>query len=422
MNPTHYRPFLIAIFALFYLALSPPAPGQATPPADRAVIEGATPDPAWDAAFTRTSGWNGGDICHSIDLAGRTVWLFGDSFIGPVQNGRRVAGNTMLRSAIAWHDAPAHCGDPPAQVRFGVPRETVRDSRGTDPGSAPWLVPEPGLFPDDAWYWMMGDGIIVQRESGERLVLFASAIGPSGNPQGMWNFRRVGGVIFSIDNPRDPPDRWRASQRTNPIVGEEPHFGVESDPEIPRDNWGLALVRWPAASNSIYIYGVRSLAGGRRDLLLARATDATLENPSRWEFCTGDAWSTEPTAATGLAPWIPDEFTIHAVGRDGKTLLVMIHSEMILGRRIMARTARSPSGPWSEPAPVFTVTGPESDSRLITYAAKGHASLSRSGELLVSYVINSTEFGQVLRDASLYRPRFVGVPLALLPDPPASPP
>ena len=49
-----------------------------------------------------------------------------------------------------------------------------------------------------------------------------------------------------------------------------------------------------------------------------------------------------------------------------------------------------------------------------TYAAKGHASLSRPGELLVTYLVNSQNFGDVVNDTSIYHPKFLRVPLAAI--------
>ena len=90
----------------------------------------------------------------------------------------------------------------------------------------------------------------------------------------------------------------------------------------------------------------------------------------------------------------------------------------MLGHHILARAAASPEGPWSKPERIYKVPEPGEDKGLITYAAKGHAHLSREGELLVTYAVNSSDFGQIFRDASLYRPRFVRVPLEMLSEPP----
>jgi hypothetical protein len=270
----------------------------------------------------------------------------------------------------------------------------------------------------------MGDGAVVADDSGEhRFVLFTTAIAPSGNPEGMWNFRRVGGAIVSVDNPGADPTAWHALQRANPLVSDTPRHGEQARAG---ENWGLAVVAWPPdepiGARTLYIYGVRSTAPGANTLLVARCHEANLDDPDAWAFYDGAAWVDDPGAAVGVAEGLVDEFTIQRIARAGGDELVLIQSEPILGRRVLARTASAPAGPWSAPEPVFEVAEPGEDDRLITYAAKGHAHLSAPGELLVTYVVNSTDFGQIFRDATLYRPRFVRVPLDDLPMPPARTP
>ena len=112
------------------------------------------------------------------------------------------------------------------------------------------------------------------------------------------------------------------------------------------------------------------------------------------------AWASVAPDLDGFG--LPIDWATRALG-DGTTLYETYHH--VAGHGLPAAT-------------LFTVREPEKDSRLMTYAAKSHARLSRRGELLVTYIINSTEFGQIAADASLYRPRFVRVPLSLLPEPP----
>jgi hypothetical protein len=52
------------------------------------------------------------------------------------------------------------------------------------------------------------------------------------------------------------------------------------------------------------------------------------------------------------------------------------------------------------------------DKRIFCYAAKAHPSQGTDDALMISYVANSYDVGQVITDASLYWPRFVNVPLA----------
>lgn len=377
-------------------------------------------DEAWDAAFTRESGWNGGDIGHSIDLGdGRTLWLFGDSIVGPVRDGTRVAGESkFVRGAVGWHETPED-GAAPGETSFAIP-----EAFGDVPVVG-WASPAPGLFGEDAWYWLMGDGEMVWDGAGHRrFVLFAGAIGPAGNPDGVWNFRQLGGAVLTVAAPEGAAERWDAVQRANRLVGAAARFGEEA---VETDHWGLAVVAWPpgaeAGERTISIYGVRSAVPGDNRLVLARCAEDALDRPAEWVFFDGEGWAPERDAAATIVADAQTEFTVERVRLPdamgvGREVLVMVQSEPMLGRHIWVRTATAPEGPWSAPVSVFEVPEPGEDERLLVYAAKGHADLSRPGELLVSYVINSTDFGQIFRDASLYRPRFVRVPLEMLPEPP----
>ncbi len=75
-------------------------------------------------------------------------------------------------------------------------------------------------------------------------------------------------------------------------------------------------------------------------------------------------------------------------------------------------------GPWSAAKPIYQVPNIDAKKKHFTYAAKAHPELSRPGELLVSYVVNSFDFGESATNAAIYRPRFVRVPVSSLPDAP----
>ena len=106
------------------------------------------------------------------------------------------------------------------------------------------------------------------------------------------------------------------------------------------------------------------------------------------------------------------EFSVERVTHDVQSPWVIVHSEPIFGDRIFARTAPEPYGPWSARRPVYRVPGVQRNEAYFTYAAKAHPRLSPPGELLISYVINSHDFGAMVRDADIYRPRFIRVPLS----------
>ena len=79
------------------------------PPELPAVVK-AEPDAALSAKFRRADGWVGGDGAFSVTLADkRTLWLFSDSWIGTVRDGKRkdvtMVHNTIGVQAGAGPDA-----------------------------------------------------------------------------------------------------------------------------------------------------------------------------------------------------------------------------------------------------------------------------------------------------------------------------
>src|SRR5262245_41790040 len=67
-------------------------------------VESAKPRADLTALFICTSGWTGSDGAYSVALGPkRTLWLFSDTWIGRVENGRRV-GARMVNNSAAWLD------------------------------------------------------------------------------------------------------------------------------------------------------------------------------------------------------------------------------------------------------------------------------------------------------------------------------
>ena len=105
------------------------APPAATAPLDLPGDEWiAEPAPDWDAAFRRSSGWTGADGIYSFALSGadvpggardaETAFVFSDTFVGEVADGRRQPGTTMVNNTMAW--LPAGAQDPRRRAAFPV--------------------------------------------------------------------------------------------------------------------------------------------------------------------------------------------------------------------------------------------------------------------------------------------------------------
>ena len=376
----------------------------------------------WDAVFARTTGWTGGDAIYSIDLgSGRTLWLFGDTWIGSITNGRHAPGSHLVNNTIAIQTTTRPDRKSPQQA---TPPGRITFHWGpNNPKGKPtaWIVPDPargkarGITPAGGWYWP-SDGAVVPRPSDgrPRLVLFLHQIGRRTGDHGIWGFKGVGGALAVIDNPHDPADRWQVEQSDNP-------HAVDTDtaaasPSLHEISWGAA-VYFDAAGGSgqagcLYIYGIKETHPLNKQLLLARAPAATVKRFDTWRFHTTEGgWSGRLSDAAPIADHLVNELSVERVMIGARPMFVMVHSEPVFGHQILLRAADRPEGPWSKPIPVYEVPGVKRNPAYFTYAAKGHAHLSAPGELLISYVINSHDFKAMVADADIYRPRFIRVRL-----------
>lgn len=397
----------LQIAAVFTLAFSPPA--------------AVDKDPAWSDALMPLAARSGqlphfcgGDGAAACPLPGdRTLWLFGDSWIARVENGRYAPGAAMVNNVAAVHTNPPRGRAPePGSVKayFGPqPKPGVHSA---------FLMPEEPTMPGGGarWCWPCDGAVLIGEAPAQKLVIFYADLArrvEDPKPDDVWNFRFVGNRVAIIDNPNDAPDAWRVKQHEL-----TPRHAPKGVPTI---SWGIAAIRDPAASNEpsaepeLTIFGVDGSNTWNKLAMLARVPESKVHDFAAWRFWTGGkdgqpAWSASEADAKPVMQNIVDEFTIHRQSIEGRERWVLIQGEPMLGHRILVRFADRLEGPWTDGRPIFTIPEPGTDKNLITYGAKAHPHLSAEGGLLISYCINSLDFGQMTRDVEIYRPRFVRVP------------
>lgn len=352
------------------------------------------PAPEWESLFVRTDGWTGADGAATIPLPGdRTLWLFGDTWIGPVRDGRHVEGNVMVNNTVAVSAASVTAPKP----------DGVRFLWGGAPGKpAAWAVPTQ----KDEWFWPASGGAIVPGPDGkDRLLLFMARLARLDQSDSIWNFDGKGSSVVIVKNPADDPERWDTSQGTLNSYrrGERPI------------TWGAATAVVPGpVGPDLLVYGIDGASNLNKKVLLARASAATAERMETWSYLASSGWTSNATDATAIAENVASELSVCRVRFNGRHRWVMVHSEPPLGAGIMVRVAERPEGPWSDAVRVYTCPEPAMDPKIMAYSAKAHPELSVRGELLISYSVNSTDFWDVAAHADKYRPRFVRLPLVLL--------
>lgn len=337
-----------------------------------------TPSPCADCtpSFPYKEGWLGGDIAYSVPLmAGRSLWLFGDSFIGePGQTTRR--GAHLIANTIAI--SICREGKFDLDYFWGNRARPFFDS-GTS----------------EYRYWPM-DGF--EYAGSLYLAFYEVATRAGGGPFG-FEFRGV--LLARINNPTDDPGRWTIEYSRL----------ASSTVVFP----GVAAI---VAPPWVYLFAVLAdNAHPNHPMILTRIGLGDLAHPaSSIEYLAKDgAWK------RGL-DWSDARIVIDA----GHTEMSVRYHRAIrkwiavqqkpgLNTGAGVRTADHLEGPWSAFENSFSMpeTPRESDPRTFCYAAKEHLEFAReSGDMVITYACNSFDFGKLTADMSLYRPQVMRVKIS----------
>jgi hypothetical protein len=365
--------------------------------------------------FPYRQGWLGADGAFSIPLsASRSLWLFGDTFVGePGQADRSNAAFVHNSIGISECRADAH---------FDVEYFW---------GTAPDGTPRAFLERDGGgWWWIFGGFLHEGRLYLALLEVESTAPhGPFALP-----FRLAGTALARVDDPAADPRSWR------PVVMPLSHGATA----LPFSNV-LTL------GDHLYLFAFLDTGGGHFPRILLRlplsrlAEDAAPLEQSLETLGASGAW------LPGLAP----ERARILMDDDATEMSVLFHAE--LGKwialynfpdpkgafpdrpasdAVYARSADRLEGPWSERRLVFRIpelareSDPPPDPNTACYAAKEQPGFSLPGSLTFTYVCNLlTGPGQdplgilarLTRRMDLYRPVAAAVSLPFGPPAAAAP-
>ncbi len=310
-----------------------------------------------DMLGLQTNGWLGSDDGESIVLSNkRSLWLFGDTFIGALSNGVRVAGAPMINSTIAIQDRSK---SPPDCLTF-----YWKEKDGKPASFFPHQAGTPGEY-----YWVT-KGVMLKGE----LFLFAWCI--SGVAEGLFGFKEEGSALIRVPNPLEPPDHWE--QKAYPLkLGAGNSFHSALFLEEPY----------------LYLYGIvqprqSALARVRTaDLLAGKLTDAYeywIKGPA------GPHWGREASNCVPQFLPVNSECTVHY---EPAWKLYTCFTYDVFRPEIFLTTASKVTGPWSKPEPIYRV--PEHGRfsfPIISYAVRQHPELStRPGEVILTYATNAAD-------------------------------
>ena len=349
-------------------------------PADFPVsLLSVTPDPTLTAMLApRPNGWIGSDLAKSIPIrpGNRVLWLFGDTLVGSVSEGRRQPCAAFINNSIAIQNSAMA---PPAGIEFHW---------GPDVSS--FFPPQPGT--DGAYYWP-----VTGLQLGGELFLWCYSVS---------GFIELGkSTLIRIHNPDSPPPDWMTTV-SNFGVGDQTHQFVSAV---------------YAERGYVHFLGFEN-ADDSRNAVLARMAISDLvagglgEEMRYWTRTpSGPSWSFSPENLVPLFSPSISETDIQFVPEWG---LYFATTYDPAKPPISITVAPSLTGPWSTPAKIYDVPEHKTVSFPIwSYAARPHPELStRTGELVISYVTTSTDGLDPLytpEGLGIYAPRFIRAQFAL---------
>lgn len=391
------------------------------------------PAEEWSALFDRLSGWTGADGIYSIPLLSDdapgsayadfadsprptgTAFVFGDTFIGEVdpETDDRLPGTAMVNNTGAYLPpfAPGKTTPDPDDIVFFW----GRDEQGEP--EALFVPDTPDSRPGD-WYWVK-DGFVpaaADRDGGgggaeAAAYLFAYRFRPDRDePAG---YLRAGVSLIVVPAGDRPPNFPRSRQVEAPLFVPEEDGGAGRGDAV----FGAGVLVNTAAAGTpdpdgfVYVYGTRDDRFNKK-LLAARVGPRDVENFDEYRFWNGAAWVAGAADAAPIAERVSNELSVTPWEADGDAAseYLLVFQLDAIGRFIGLRVGQSPIGPWGEVQAIYECPEALDDPEggLTVYNAKAHPHLSRPGELLISYNVNTLNgFSDHYDRADVYRPRWV---------------
>jgi hypothetical protein len=349
----------------------------------------------WTSLLKRQSDWFGGDGIFTIPLdgmehqtgasKGKILFLFSDSMIGKIKDGKLMPGPVMIHNSVAILK-----GNKADKAKIGFHWDT--DSHGK-PQSV--FVPKTARTLPGDYFWL-GDGF-VNRGVDNALYIFGYRI--KNVSKAAFGFKEVGNVLIKIPAGASPPYRSQ-EQKDTPFYIDDKGEGSGSFGAGIYVNTKTAGA--PAPDGYIYVYGV---ATKWKNVLVARVSPTDFEHFDKWSFWDGQAWTRDVSRAQKVADWVSNELSVSPLP-DGRYAMVFQIGGMT--NEIGLRIGKTPYGPFGPAIKIWDCGKDLTNKNYFVYNAKAHPSLSKTGELIISYNINSTKFFKDLpSDPNMYRPRFI---------------
>lgn len=315
-------------------------------------------------------GFVGADVGADVLLQdGRRLWVFGDTLRPANFRGQRAVRNSMLMFS-------------PGCATVVMPRD-----RGA-------VVPDRA---DGVGYWPMDLGAV--RRTGHDLVgVSLQRVRTTGG--GLFDFEVLGPAIALFEIPRGEAPELLSVRDLGP-----------DDADLERPMWGAAV---ETVADTVYIYGTsrpadRSTFG--HALSVARAPLTEVADQDTWRYWDGQRWQPRADRAAALIPAVGGVSQVLSVFRRAGSWYAVSKRDDLLGTDLVIWKAPAPTGPFVPSEPLAQIPSDSADG-LLRYMPLAHPDLlPEEGSVVVSYSRNVADLRRLLTQPTLYRPRFLRVPL-----------
>jgi hypothetical protein len=371
-------------------------------------------DKKYNALFTRTLGWNGGDGVFTTELpGGNTFWSFNDSFYGVVDGTTRARGSSSFpRNSLMVQKGESGDSDlvwladfvqttNPSGDRYYHARTHLRNPDATLGGDRIAA----GDIDQDYVYWA-GDATVYNN----RLQMTWGAVDLTGGDGSMIRYKTAF-AEYGLEGAPGDADYMKL-------------LNVDHD-FIPEDITGYGSTLFEDKGNTTdgeHIYLYTTMANGFNSFVLVARTE-TLDLSSQWSYYVGDGgnnytWQTTyPTEEERNRSFIQNTQTCSMpwVFKDGDTYY-MVFESYPFGREMYIARSDKPYGPFTDLKLLFTLPA-RLDKLGDPYPGKWymvnlHTALSREGELVFSTNSDPANFWDNFNrtgSADFYRPYFFRV-------------
>jgi len=325
------------------------------------------PDTAFNSLLRQNNGgWIAGDATFSISLPDqKTLWLFGDSFIGTANPDSSIAsGASFIRNC--------------AVLQIGDSMQALFGGTFSNP-----IAFAPSVKPDSAWYWPE-HGMIENDTLKIFLSEFVEASGPAGfnfKYNSLYIARYTYPDIVLVDIKKLPYYDLNGVCYGNSVLVED----------------GYTYIYGRKESDTIYHIPYPHVA---------RAVAGSIMGP--WEFFDGSNWVSTPESSIKISPTpVSQQFGVFKLGYN----YVLVSQEIWFSTKIQSFTSGFLHGPFVNKTLLYQT--PILYSNTFTYNAFPHIQFHEDDKLLISYNSNGN-FWDIFSNVEIYRPLFIRVPFTMI--------